>query len=304
MATSAKQGLDRRNFSRLGLLAILVATILFAFTPIYVRLAETGPTATAFWRMILAVPLLWPILRMQMRGASTPKVPPRTYDTAMLILSGVTFGICVIFWQISVWHTSVANASLLASTHPVIVIIGAWVIFKERITPLFIGGAVLTFIGIFLLVRAGTTEFGTVAKGDMFALISATIYGVWMLILKDLRNRFTSTKVTIWTLGVAGLTALPVAPALGELFFPTALYGWLIIALFTLTNVVGHAIFNYGAGHLPASFYSVAILLTPVGSVVLGWAILSESVSWLQAAAAGCVIGGIVLAQRTQESKG
>ena len=304
MATSENEGLSRREFSRLGLLAILVATILFAFTPIYVRLAETGPTATAFWRMILAVPLLWPILRMQMRDASTPKVPPRPYDTAMLILSGVTFGVCVILWQISVWHTSVANASLLASTHPVIVIVGAWVIFKERITPLFIGGAVLTFIGIILLVRAGATEFQTVATGDVLALISATIYGAWMLILKDLRNRFSSTKVTIWTLGVAGLTALPVAPALGELFFPTALYGWLIIGLFTLTNVTGHAIFNYGAGHLPASFYSVAILLTPVGSVVLAWAMLAEVITWLQVAATFCVIGGIVLAQRTQESKG
>ena len=39
--------------------ALLVGAACIALTPIFVRLSEAGPTATAFWRVALAVPVLW-----------------------------------------------------------------------------------------------------------------------------------------------------------------------------------------------------------------------------------------------------
>ena len=41
------------------LAALLVGATFIAASPIFVRLAETGPTASAFWRVALAVPVLW-----------------------------------------------------------------------------------------------------------------------------------------------------------------------------------------------------------------------------------------------------
>jgi hypothetical protein len=43
----------------LALAALLAGATCIALSPIWVRLADVGPTASAFWRVALAVPLLW-----------------------------------------------------------------------------------------------------------------------------------------------------------------------------------------------------------------------------------------------------
>ena len=53
--------------------ALLLGATCIALSPIFVRLSEAGPTATAFWRVALAVPALWALLLFQKRSsARTP----------------------------------------------------------------------------------------------------------------------------------------------------------------------------------------------------------------------------------------
>jgi hypothetical protein len=40
-------------------LCLLAGGCCIAFAPIFVRLSDTGPVASAFWRTALAVPFLW-----------------------------------------------------------------------------------------------------------------------------------------------------------------------------------------------------------------------------------------------------
>ncbi len=44
---------------------LFAGAIAIGFAPIFVRLASTGPISTAFWRMALAVPVLWMFVRQQ-----------------------------------------------------------------------------------------------------------------------------------------------------------------------------------------------------------------------------------------------
>ena len=45
--------------SRLAFVALLTGAVGIAFAPIFVRLSEVGPGATAFYRLLLALPVLW-----------------------------------------------------------------------------------------------------------------------------------------------------------------------------------------------------------------------------------------------------
>ena len=47
---------------RPALPALLLGATCIALSPIFVRLSDVGPTASAFWRVALAAPLLWPLL--------------------------------------------------------------------------------------------------------------------------------------------------------------------------------------------------------------------------------------------------
>src|SRR4030088_3302285 len=52
-------GIIRASMSRFAFLCLLAGGCAIAFAPIFVRLADTGPVASAFWRCALAAPLLW-----------------------------------------------------------------------------------------------------------------------------------------------------------------------------------------------------------------------------------------------------
>jgi hypothetical protein len=45
--------------SGLALAALIAGAVGIACAPIFVRLSELGPTATAFWRLALALPVVW-----------------------------------------------------------------------------------------------------------------------------------------------------------------------------------------------------------------------------------------------------
>ena len=75
---------------RLALAGLVIGALAIAFSPIFVRLSEVGPTATGFYRTILAVPPLW--LFWQFRPASTksmdaPGLPP----LALILIPGLLF---------------------------------------------------------------------------------------------------------------------------------------------------------------------------------------------------------------------
>ena len=43
----------------LAFAALLAGAVAIAFAPIFVRLADVSPAASAFWRVALATPILW-----------------------------------------------------------------------------------------------------------------------------------------------------------------------------------------------------------------------------------------------------
>src|SRR5450631_2891287 len=52
---------------RLALPALLAGGIAIGFSPIFVRLSQLGPIATGFYRLLLALPLLWLWMRWEAR---------------------------------------------------------------------------------------------------------------------------------------------------------------------------------------------------------------------------------------------
>ena len=84
--------------------ALLVGATCIALSPIFVRLSEAGPTATAFWRVALAVPVLW-LFYPFFRRSGLPVSP----QYGLLLAAGVAFAGDLGFWHTSIRLTSVAN---------------------------------------------------------------------------------------------------------------------------------------------------------------------------------------------------
>ena len=267
-----------------------------ASAPIFVRLAETGPLATAFWRVLLSLPLAWAWWLVHRRQDDLPQ---GSRKLAPLVWAGVFFAGDLGIWHLSIMLTPVANATLLVNLAPVFVTLGAWLLFGQRARPLFWAAMALALIGASLLVRASIAASGRQMLGDLLAVLAAVSYAGYLLAVSRARLAWPTAALMAIGASITAATLLPFVLISGEVMWPVSGRGWLILVLLTLiAQLLGQGLITYALAHLPASFSAVGLLVQPVMAAVFAWLILGETLTWTQAAGGVVVLAGIWLARR------
>src|SRR5687767_14168743 len=159
--------------------ALLAGAVFIALSPIFVRVSEAGPTATAFWRVALAVPPLWILCRVKGHPPAAPLADRRT--RLLLIAAGLAFAGDLAFWHASIKLTSVANATLLANLASIFVTLAAWSFLRQKPTRLFLAGLGAALLGVLLLVNASLAFWSTGLVGDALAVVTAMFYAGYIL---------------------------------------------------------------------------------------------------------------------------
>ena len=293
--------MPNKAHARFALVALFAGAAGIGFAPIFVRLSPVGPSATAFYRLALAIPALWIWMKME-ASSDAPSVRPTTRaHFGALALAGFFFAGDLAFWHWALRLTSVADATLLANCAPIVVTIGAHFLFGEKIALRFIAGMIVAMLGMVLVVGASFQHGPAHLLGNICGLITPVFYGAYMLSLKNLRGTFSTATIMSWS----GLFACPillvVALVSGESFLVPTLSGWaVLVALGLVSHAGGQSLIAFAFAHLSASFSSVGLLLQPVIAVFLAWIILSESLTSLQATGGIVVLAGIALAKRVR----
>ena len=294
----ARDLVARRRVRRVAFVALLAGAIGIAFAPIFVRLSELGPTATAFYRLALALPILWLWMEIGDRRAATNR-PTGYRDFVGLAVSGLFFAADLGLWHWSIKLTSVANSTLLVNLAPVFVALGAWLLFGERFSATFLVGLVVAIVGAALLV-GGSPKIGAGhLLGDVLAVAAAVSYAGYILAVSRLRSRFSTAAVMAYGGGVTCAALLLVALVSGEGLIASSAYGWaMLLGIALVSQVGGQGLITYALAHLPSAFSSVSLLLQPVAAAILAWVILGEALGAWQGLGGAVVLVGIVLARR------
>ena len=278
---------------RPALPALLVGATCIALSPIFVRVADVGPTVSAFWRVALAAPLLWPLLALAPRSASAP-------GWKLLLAAGFAFAGDLGFWHWSIQFTSVANSTLLANLASLFVTLVAWIFWRERPRALFIVGLAAALAGVALLVHTSLAFSRTALLGDALGVVTAAFYAGYILAVKGLRDRGAATLYLMAvTTTLTALFLLPIALASGEVLLPQSAAGWFkLVGLAWISHCAGQGLIAYSLAHLPAAFSSVSLLFQPVMAAVFAWILLAEPLAPLQMLGGAVVLVGIYLARR------
>jgi drug/metabolite transporter (DMT)-like permease len=278
------------NDQRLAMLALVAGALAIAIAPIFVRISETGPAATAFWRVALAVPVLMMLARNTRPGSIKTKVQVRW----PVILCGLFFAVDIGIWHYSIEYTTVANAALLANLAPVFVALAAWALFGERITRLFIIGMALAIIGAALLTGASFSLDPQQVYGDIFGVLTAVFYGAYQLSVARLRRMHAAFSIMAWSSLFSALGLLAGALVLGETLLPQTAAGWSVLfGIALISQVGGQTLITYAFAHLPVSFSSVSLLIHPIMSAALAWVLLGEVLTWTHLIGASVILVGI-----------
>jgi drug/metabolite transporter (DMT)-like permease len=290
---------DADAASRQGaaLVALFAGAVAIAAAPLFVKVSEAGPVATAFWRAFLALPILWAWALSERRAA---QAAAGSGGRRLMIIAGLLFAGDLAVWHWSIVLTSVANATLLANLAPIFVALAAWLLYAARPAPVFLAGLAAAVTGVALLIGADFGSGRGPLLGNALGVVTAMFYAAYQLTIARVRASHSTASIMAWSSTVTAAALLPIALASGEQILPATIAGWATLAgLALIAHAVGQSLIAYAFAHLPATFSSVGLLLQPVAAALFAWALLGEALGALQVAGGVMVLAGIRLAHQS-----
>ncbi|HEX7761283.1 MAG TPA: DMT family transporter [Caulobacteraceae bacterium] len=298
MTATSAQTAPHPDSQRLALAALVFGALAIGAAPIFVRLSQTGPAATGFWRLTFALPILVALSLRREQGPLGERSLGR--PGAANLAAGLMFALDLACWHYGIRFTSVANATVLPNLTPVLVTLGAWVLFRERPRGAFLIGLSVAMGGAVLmaLANAGAGAVGTRPHlGDALSVSTAFWYALYFVAVRRARDSQSATRVMTWSSLAGAPILLVVALALGERILPASLAGWAPLAALGLVHVLGQGAIAWALGRLPTATASLVVLVQPVAAALLAYGVFGEAMTPLQTLGGALALAGVAFAQ-------
>ncbi|ACY16581.1 DMT family transporter [Haliangium ochraceum] len=251
---------------------LLAGAVLISFAPVFVRLVDVAPTASAFYRTGIGgvVLLLWTLAR----GRSL-----RIGARAALAVAGagLAFAADLALWHRSILYVGPGLATLLANFQVFgLAIVGVfW--FGEKLRARLLLSIVLAVVGLGLIVGTDWAELGAEARlGLLFGLGTAVAYVAYILCLRRAgnvgRDRMPGRDLALASLVSALCLLLGSGLDGAALAIPSAGDGALLVAYALTAQVLGWILISSALEHVPASRVGLILLLQP--SLAFVWDVL------------------------------
>ncbi len=286
----------------LALLAVVSGALILGATTAALREIDVGSTAAGFWRVALALPILLLLVALGSGPKTRAATPAGPKPWRLLALAGAFFAGDLVFWHLSLTHTSLGNATFLATLSSLWVPLTAYLLLRQPLTRHFILGLICALIGSAILIGAQLSWNSTTWRGDLYGLLTGFFFTGYLLVIGRCRDTLTTADTMLYSSGFCALLLLPLAVGAnltaGEPMIPTTMAGWLsVLALGLLAHLLGQGLVAFGVGSLSASLAAVILCLEGVGAMAVGALFYAENRSWLDGLAVLFIVSGIGLAQ-------
>ncbi len=268
---------------------LLLGNVALALGPWLVRLSDTGAVATGFWRLMIALPLLWLIAR---KAGQPARWPGKALGWTLLI-AAVFYALDLASWNIGIRMTKLGNATLFGNAGSFVFAIYGLIL--ARVAPsLRQGGAILlALVGSALLMGSSYELSPEHFAGDLWALAAGLLYGGYLIFVDKARVHMAPMPVLLFATIMAILPLLFIALALGEKMWPD---DWTPLIVFALTSqVIGQGLLVWSIGRLPPLVVGLALLTQPITSALIGWLAFSETLGAADLVGAAFVAVALVL---------
>jgi drug/metabolite transporter (DMT)-like permease len=291
---------------------VVLMTVFWSLNYIAAKIALRSfpPILYACIRMILAGALMFAIYLVwvrKQRQAAISKWPWRD----LLILSAIgVLGMVgnQILFVAGLGLTSVAHASLVIATTPVLVLLLAWMRGQEQLSRLKIAGMAMAIGGIGVLNLApGRSARGASVLGDLLIFLCALSFAFYSVLGKERMRKFGAIPVNALGFGISALLLLGPVSLWGREFDYAAVpaMGWWMLAYMAgIASVLCYIIYSTALEHLPASRVASFSYAQPFIASLAAWWLLGEPVTLPVAMGGLMVLGGVWLTGRRGLTEG
>lgn len=217
----------------------------------------------------------------------------------------VGYGVSLSLQFLGTKLSTAANGSLVTSATPAFVLLFAWMLLKETITPLRTVSLVLATLGVIAVIDPRSAQLNPELFLGNLSLIGAAI--TWALYSVLVRKTTKNLDVLPFSL-IAFLGGLPITMPAGAWEAATLGIGEItpgviggILFLGVISTALAMVLWNTAFALVDASLASLTFFAQPVVGTLLGWLFLGEQITPLFLLG-GFLIGlGLVLSTREKQ---
>lgn len=228
--------------------------------------------------------------------AITRQLPRGVWWWRSLVLGALNIGGFFALLFVAAYRLPGGVASAVGALQPLLVALLAVVVLGQRLTARTVVAATMGVAGVSLLVLRSKTGLDTV--GVLAALGAAVSMSVGVILTKRWVSPASLLATTGWQLTAGGLLLVPVALATEGLPSHVTgenLAGYAYLAL--VGSVLGYTLWFRGLRALPPTDVTFLGLLNPVVAAGLGWLVLGQTLTPLQALGGTVVLASLLVAQ-------
>lgn len=226
----------------------------------------------------------------------------------------LVLGLCVLpinqgFFAIGMTTAAPTRAAIFFALTPAVVLVGAAIFLRERISSGRLAGIVVAFVGamIVLLERVVPKNgvpngAGNGIPGEIWLLGSVIAWAAYTILARPVAQRIGALRTTGLTMVISAVGVLPwgvfVLRPVGKMAAVSAT-GWACVAyLAIVTGVLAYALWAFALRRMEAARVAVFTNLQPVATAVLAFVILAEPITGSIVGGGVLVIVGITMLQR------
>ena len=292
-----------RSSAPVGDYALLaVAVVAVSTSAPLIRGADAPTLAIAFWRNILALPVVggWVLLRRDERTAWSERTDA---ERRLSRISGLLLAAHFATWVPSLRYTSVASATAIVCSQPV------WVALIARATGHAVprrawAGIAIALVGVVLLTGVDLSLDRRALVGDLLALLGGVFAALYTVAGAEVRRTVSTTSYTTLCYSTCSVVLLAGCLAGGVDLWGYDGTTWLQLLALTLgAQLLGHTVFNVVLRTTSPTVVSLFLLLEVPGAAVIAAAWLGQ-VPPLAAVPAALLLLlglGIVVSARTDD---
>ena len=250
-----------------GVLAMIGSSALFSIMSVLIRLGSSiDPFKTTLFRFVIGMAVL---ITLALSG----RLRLKFNNKRLLTLRGVTGGIAVFLFYLSISKIGLAKGTVIINTYPLFATLGGALVLKERVRPaawLFI---FLCLVGMVLINYDPSARAFAVTVWEGLALVGSVFSAVAVISVRKL-SQTDSPHAIFMSQCVFGIWIVIVPANIVPVEIGIA--GGLLLLSMGLVATAGQIMMTWAYGKVDVSTGSLLSLLMMVFNVILGTILFHE----------------------------
>lgn len=273
--------------------ALFFGVLALSTSAIFVKLSDAPSPVTAFYRLLFTALALLPFLVFSEKNRREFAALGRRQVTS-IILTGFLLVVHYTMWFESLRFTSVSSSTVLVSMQPLFSMLWGFLFLKERVRPGAVAGCLIAIAGSAVIGWGDFTVSSAALFGDFLALSSAGVISLYFLIGQVTRkNTGVITYSVLSYFSSAAFLLVYTLVSKNPLSGYPAMTWYSFLGLAFISTIGGQFVFNLLLKDISATMVSMGILGEPVGTCILAFLILKETIAPRQLAGIVVIMAGL-----------